>query len=142
MGRSLVKDPVAPATTKRMSSTVGRDNTNERAVRSELHKRGLRFRLHLRLLKSARRTTDIVFPATRVAVFIDGCFWHGCPVHGTWPKNNAEWWREKIEANIARDRDTDLRLAELGWTVVRVWEHEKVSEAADQIERIVRSRVG
>ena len=140
MGRALIKDPVAPATTKRMSSTVGRDNASERTLRSELHKRGLRFRLHRRLLKTTRRTTDIVFPSTYVAVFIDGCFWHGCPVHGTWPKNNAEWWREKIETNIARDRDTDQRLAEIGWAVVRVWEHEKVSEAADKIERIVRSR--
>lgn len=79
-----------------------------------------------------------MFPRARVAVFLDGCFWHGCPLHGTWPKNNAEWWREKIEANIARDRDTDRRLQELGWTVVRVWEHETIEAAIDNIEHTLR----
>ncbi|WP_442868300.1 very short patch repair endonuclease [Bradyrhizobium sp. CCBAU 53415] len=133
-------DPVLPVTTKRMTSTRGRDNAREIAIRSELHRRGLRFRLHQRLLKMTRRSVDIIFPAARVAVFIDGCFWHGCPIHRTWPKNNAKWWSEKIETNIARDRDTDRRLVELGWTIVRVWEHDKIDKAADQIERTVRTR--
>lgn len=75
-----------------------------------------------------------------MAVLIDGCFWHGCPVHGTWPKSNAVWWREKIEANVARDRDTDDRLHRGGWRVIRVWEHEPIGEAADRIETIVRDR--
>ncbi|TGS92698.1 DNA mismatch endonuclease Vsr [Mesorhizobium sp. M2D.F.Ca.ET.171.01.1.1] len=132
-------DPVATATTKRMAATPGRDNPRERRLRSTLHQRGLRFRLHRRLLSNSRRTVDIVFPRAHIAVFLDGCFWHGCPSHGTWPKNNAEWWREKIEANIARDRDTDRRLLEQGWTVLRVWEHEPVEVAADRIERFVRS---
>jgi DNA mismatch endonuclease (patch repair protein) len=83
---------------------------------------------------------DIVFPAARIAVFLDGCFWHGCPDHRTWPKRNAAWWREKIDTNVARDRDTDQRLKELGWYVFRVWEHEPIEVAADRIERIVRSR--
>ncbi|MBZ9797767.1 very short patch repair endonuclease [Mesorhizobium sp. ES1-4] len=121
-----------------MNATSGRNNPRERAVRSALHRRGLRFRLHRRLLANSRRTVDIVFPRARVAVFLDGCFWHGCPLHGTWPKNNAEWWREKIEANIARDRDTDRRLQELGWTVVRVWEHETIEAAIDNIEHTLR----
>src|SRR5690242_577987 len=98
-------DPVAGSTTDRMSKTVGRDNLRERELRSALHKRGLRFRLHLSLLVGTRRTVDVVLPAWRTAVFMDGCFWHGCPQHGSWPKNNAAWWRAKIEANIARDRD-------------------------------------
>jgi DNA mismatch endonuclease (patch repair protein) len=71
---------------------------------------------------------------------VDGCFWHGCPEHGTWPKQNGEWWREKIEANQRRDRDTDRRLEEAGWAVVRVWEHEGTESASARIERIVRRR--
>lgn len=132
-------DPVAAATTKRMAATPGRDNPRERALRSLLHRRGLRFRLHRRLLTNSRRTVDVVFPGVRIAVLLDGCFWHGCPLHGTWPKNNAAWWRAKIEANIARDRDTDRRLQELGWTVLRIWEHEPVDMAADRIEGAVRA---
>jgi DNA mismatch endonuclease Vsr len=132
-------DAVAPATSKRMAATAGRDNPRERALRSELHRRGLRFRLHQRLLTGSRRTVDIVFPSSRAAVLLDGCFWHGCRAHGTWPKNNAAWWREKIEANVARDRDTDRRLFEVGWKVLRVWEHEPIETAADRIEDLVRT---
>lgn len=131
-------DPVALATTRRMSRTAQRNNKRERALRSELYRRGLRFRLHQQLLPSRRRSVDIAIPSSRIAVFVDGCFWHGCPEHGTWPKNNADWWRAKIDGNIARDRDTDRKLADAGWTVVRVWEHEKVEIAADRIEAAVR----
>ena len=133
---------VAPETARRMSRTPQRDNPHERSLRSELHRRGLRFRLHRRLILGSRRSVDIVFPASRTAVFVDGCFWHGCPVHGTWPKNNAEWWRAKIETNIARDRDTNDKLADAGWTVLRVWEHEDLSAAADRIEDAVRRAGG
>lgn len=79
-----------------------------------------------------RRRADLVFPRKQVAVYVDGCFWHGCPVHGTWPKNNAEWWRQKIQGNQARDRDTDRQLRDAGWTIVRVWEHEAAG-AADKV---------
>lgn len=71
-----------------------------------------------------RRRADILFTKARVAVFVDGCFWHKCPVHGTEPKANAEWWRAKLQRNVERDRDTDRRLEEAGWTVIRLWEHE------------------
>ncbi len=135
---SELGQPVAPKTSARMARTAQRDNPRERALRAELHRRGLRFRLHQRILEGSRRTIDITFPGRRIAVFVDGCFWHGCPQHGTWPKNNADWWRAKIEANIARDRDTDGRLQAAGWTVVRVWEHEDVTAAADRIEKITR----
>ncbi|RUH36996.1 very short patch repair endonuclease [Pseudomonas aeruginosa] len=94
--------------------------------------------MHRRVLVSSRRSVDIAFPTSRTAVFMDGCFWHGCPAHGTWPKSNAEWWRAKINANIARDRDTDCKLIEAGWTVIRVWEHEDIQTAADRIEAVVR----
>lgn len=122
-----------------MQRTAQRDNAHERALRSELHRRGLRFRLHQRIVEGTRRTVDLAFAGPHVAVLVDGCFWHGCPAHGTWPKSNAAWWREKIEANIARDRDTDDRLDRGGWQVVRVWEHEPIAAAADRIEAIVRA---
>jgi len=89
-------------------------------------------------MASKRRRADIVFSRVHVAVFVDGCFWHGCPDHMTWPKANAEWWRAKIEANIARDRRTDEQLEEAGWTVVRVWAHEPIDAAADRVELAVR----
>jgi DNA mismatch endonuclease (patch repair protein) len=138
MTRATRNDPISAATTKRMAATHGRDNPRELALRSTLHRRGLRFRLHRGLLTGLRRTVDIVFPRARTAVFLDGCFWHGCPTHRSWPKNNADWWRQKIEGNIARDRDTDRRLREQGWTVLRIWEHEPIETAADRIEQIVR----
>jgi DNA mismatch endonuclease, patch repair protein len=75
-----------------------------------------------------------------VAVFVDGCFWHGCPEHATWPRSNAAFWREKIETNCRRDRDTDARLQEYGWMAIRVWEHEDPEEVAARIEQAVRSR--
>ncbi|MFG1480536.1 very short patch repair endonuclease [Xanthobacter sp. V4C-4] len=142
MTRPKRLEAVAPATSKRMAATTARDNSRERALRSELHRRGLRFRLHQRLLTGSRRTVDIVFLGARTAVLLDGCFWHGCPTHGTWPKNNAVWWREKIEANIARDRDTDRKLIETGWKVMRIWEHEPIAAAADRIEASVRAVSG
>jgi len=137
----LPKDPVLPATAKRMAKVAQRNNSSEKDLRSELHKRGLRFRIHRRLVTNTRRTVDIVFASAKIAVFVDGCFWHGCPQHRTYPKNNAEWWEQKINGNIARDLDTDAKLAELGWTVIRVWEHESPSRAADRIEANVRLRL-
>jgi len=110
------------------------------ALRRALHASGLRYRVHRRPVKGVRREADVVFGPTRVAVFVDGCFWHGCPEHATWPKNNAEFWRRKIEGNRARDLDTDARLAEAGWVAVRVWEHEDPAEAAARIAVIVASR--
>jgi DNA mismatch endonuclease (patch repair protein) len=92
------------------------------------------------VFKDRRRRADVVFGPARVVVFVDGCFWHGCPEHATWPAANADYWREKIESNRARDRDTDLRLAAEGWQVIRVWEHEDPAEAADVIEAAVRAR--
>ena len=125
-----------------MTSTRRRDTPGEVALRSRLHARGLRYRVDTTVLPGLRRRADVVFRKERVAVFVDGCFWHGCPEHGTWPKKNAEWWREKIEANVARDRDTDARLEQEGWVVVRVWAHESPEEAADFVEQLVRRRRG
>jgi DNA mismatch endonuclease, patch repair protein len=123
-----------------MSRTGSRDTKAELLVRRELHRRGLRFRVDRSVLTGVRRRADIVFGPARVVVFVDGCFWHGCPEHATWPTHNAEFWREKIETNRRRDRDTDVRLANAGWKVVRVWEHEDPHRVAASIERLVRSR--
>lgn len=106
-------------------------------MRSLLHRSGFRFRVDSKLPNSRRRG-DIVFTRKRVVVFVDGCFWHGCPDHGTWPKKNGDWWRAKIGANRERDTETDRMLAELGWAVVRVWEHEVPAEAARRIVSAVR----
>jgi DNA mismatch endonuclease (patch repair protein) len=122
-----------------MLAAKRRDTAPEMHLRSELHRRGLRFRVDAIPLPGVRRRADIVFRTARVAVYVDGCFWHGCPVHGTWPKANAEWWRTKIVANRDRDADTDRRMSEADWLVVRVWEHEGAA-AADRVESAVRSK--
>jgi DNA mismatch endonuclease (patch repair protein) len=125
-----------------MQNTPRRDTPAELALRRELHRRGLRYRVDHQPLPRLRRRADIVFTRRRVAVFCDGCYWHGCPEHGTWPTANAEWWRQKIEANKRRDRDTDARLAEAGWIVIRVWEHEDPDDAAARIvEALSRAQV-
>lgn len=123
-----------------MARTHGRDTKPEILIRSELHRRGLRFRVDQAPLSDMRRRADIVFTRQRVAVFVDGCFWHCCPMHATWPKNNAAWWRAKLETNQRRDRDTDRRLSEAGWGVVRIWEHEDALAAVDRIEALLRKR--
>ena len=81
-----------------------------------------------------RRRADLVFPRPRVAVYVDGCFWHSCPQHATVPKTNTDWWLAKLEANRLRDRNTDAEMAEAGWRVIRVWEHMTPSEGADLVE--------
>jgi DNA mismatch endonuclease, patch repair protein len=122
-----------------MQATRGRDTAPELALRRELHRRGLRYRVDTSVIPGLRRRADIVFVRKRVAVFVDGCFWHGCPEHGTQSRSNAAFWRDKITTNVARDSDTDARLRRAGWTVVRVWEHENAQIAADRVETIVRS---
>ena len=117
----------------------GRDTKPELAIRREVHRRGMRYRVAMRPAKSIRRSADLVFTRTRVAVFVDGCFWHRCPEHFRMPTTNRAYWGPKLEANVVRDRQTDDLLAAEGWTVVRVWEHELAVEAATRIEDVVRS---
>jgi DNA mismatch endonuclease (patch repair protein) len=124
-----------------MANTRGRDTTSELALRRAVHALGLRYRVDVRPVPSIRRRADLVFTRATVAVFLDGCFWHGCPEHISWPRRNAAYWRSKIEANQRRDLETDRLLRAGGWTVVRVWEHEVPSEAAHQIARVVRGRL-
>ena len=124
-----------------MLANKRRDTSTELAVRRELHSRGLRYRVDFAPITSVRRRADIVFTRARIAVFIDGCFWHRCPVHGTAPKKNSDYWSPKLQANVDRDRDTDRRLSEAGWLVLRVWEHEAADEAADRVESAVRKAI-
>ncbi|MDV8005519.1 very short patch repair endonuclease [Rhodococcus sp. IEGM 1318] len=124
-----------PATSARMSAQRRRDTKPEIAIRRELHRRGLRYFVDRAPVKGVRRRADLVFPRRKVAVFVDGCFWHSCPQHATFPKNNAQWWTDKLAANVVRDRDTDARLAEQGWTVLRIWEHEDPLVAAERVQK-------
>lgn len=128
----------SPAIRVIMRANKGRDTRPELAVRSAVHALGLRYRVGIRPVPVIRRTADIVFPREKVAVFVDGCFWHGCPEHHRPAKQNAEFWTAKIEGNIARDSDTDSRLQEAGWRVIRIWEHEQPTSAAERIWTMLR----
>jgi DNA mismatch endonuclease, patch repair protein len=119
-----------------MSRMPRADSAPEVTLRRELHRRGLRFRKHVRGLPGR---PDIVFTRARLAVFCDGCFWHQCPVHGSAPKNNAEWWQAKLQANVERDRRQTAQLEAAGWTVLRVWEHEDATEGADRVVAVYRT---
>ena len=116
-----------------------RNTAAEMALRSALHRMGMRYRLHQRVLPGSTRTADLAFRSAHIAVFIDSCFWHGCPEHATWPKANARWWAAKIEANKVRDLDTNERLSDAGWRPIRVWEHEDPNVAAVRVVQAVRT---
>ena len=111
-------------------------------MRRLLYSAGLRYRVDRAPLPGLRRRADVVFGPVRVAVFVDGCFWHGCPQHGTRPRSNEQWWHDKLERNRWRDRDTDDRLLAAGWQVLRVWEHEDPAAAAQRVQAAVRARRG
>ncbi|MEU4066571.1 very short patch repair endonuclease [Streptomyces wedmorensis] len=123
-----------------MSANKGRDTKPERALRSALHRQGLRYRVGVRPIPSLRRTADVVFSRARVAVFMDGCYWHGCPEHHRPAKKGAEFWQDKIEGNRKRDAETNQALSEAGWLVIRVWEHEDPEQASHRVIEAVRQR--
>lgn len=129
--------PSSPETSRRMAKVRQKGTDTEIALRRELYRRGLRYRIDYKVLKEPRRVADVAFPALKVAIFVDGCFWHGCPKHATWPKQNAEFWRQKIESNRIRDADTNARLQDADWTVLRFWGHESPIEAAEVVARLV-----
>ncbi|MGU3502598.1 very short patch repair endonuclease [Mycobacterium sp. C31M] len=129
------------ATSARMQRQRRRDTSIEVALRSRLHAAGLRYRLHERPLPGLRREADIVFRRAKVAVFVDGCFWHGCPTHSSKPKRNNDFWRTKIQRNSERDHATDQALRDAGWLPVRVWEHESVEEAAASVQKVIEKRL-
>ncbi|HSR94641.1 MAG TPA: very short patch repair endonuclease [Solirubrobacterales bacterium] len=137
--------PPAPPASSAGSKAVmlanrGSETAPEIALRSILHRSGLRFRKHVAPLPGLRCQADVVFTRAKVVVFVDGCFWHRCPLHATFPKANAAWWRAKLEQNFERDRRNDKALTRAGWTVVRVWEHEDPDAAAGRIEALLRQR--
>ncbi|NGO77253.1 very short patch repair endonuclease [Streptomyces sp. YC504] len=116
-----------------MSRQNSRDTGPEIAVRRLLHSNGFRYRVHYPVPGAPRRKIDIAFVGPRIAIFLDGCFWHGCPQHATSPKANAEWWQNKLDRNMARDRETGELLEASGWTVLRFWEHEEPESVAQVI---------
>jgi DNA mismatch endonuclease (patch repair protein) len=142
--------PPHPGSTSAAASAVARANRKtdtkpEREIRSMLHRCGYRFRKNFPIVLLGRRAIrpDIVFTKAKVAVFIDGCFWHCCPDHGTQPRANTAYWRAKLGRNVERDRENTMALASQGWEVVRVWEHVPVAMAvAEIIQRVLIARVG
>ncbi|WP_281292802.1 very short patch repair endonuclease [Methylobacterium oryzihabitans] len=130
-GHGWVEPTIAKSEAMRRIRTAG--TAPEIALRSRLHALNLRYRISYPVPGKPRRTIDIAFTRYRLAVFVDGCFWHGCPVHGTLPKTNAPFWANKISTNRGRDRDTDLALAAAGWDVLRIWEHTEPEEASRMI---------
>lgn len=133
-----------PASTS--ATAIGKANRRantkpERALRSVLHRRGLRFRKDHQLQASGLTVrADVAFTRRRVAVFVDGCFWHSCPEHGTVPKRNQEYWLPKLAGNRARDDRVNAALRVQGWEVVRIWEHEDPAKAADEIQDLIARR--
>ncbi|WP_083459926.1 very short patch repair endonuclease [Jiangella muralis] len=124
----------------RFRAQARRDTSPEMALRRELHRRGLRYRVQRRLLPGVRRTADIVFGPAKVVVDVRGCWWHACPEHGTTARHNADWWRQKLARNVARDAETESALRAAGWEVIVVWEHENPSDAAARVAVLVRQR--
>jgi DNA mismatch endonuclease (patch repair protein) len=138
---SRVSPPPSSYVARRtMQANRRTDTAPERLLRSTLHAQGLRYRKDRRIEAAGRHVRpDLIFGPARVAVFVDGCFWHRCPIHATHPVSNAEYWQGKFERNVERDRADDSALAAAGWTVLRVWEHEDPFEAAERIEAAVRT---
>jgi len=122
-----------------MESNRGRDTRLELALRRRLYRDGYRYWTHRRPEQSLRCVADVVFPRLKLAVFIDGCFWHWCPTHGTMPVLNRDWWRAKLEGNKARDHKNDLALRAAGWTVLRLWEHEPLEDMRASVARAIES---
>ena len=131
--------PSSEQVSEQMKRMPRKDSVPEVRLRRELHSRGLRFRVNLRGLPG---TPDIAFTRAKIAVFVDGCFWHRCPRHGVLPKANRDWWREKLDRNVSRDRLKDEELVSLGWTVVHFWEHEDEVGAAVRIRDLWEKKTG
>ena len=122
-----------------MHSNKGRDTSPELELRRRLHRLGLRYRVNERPIASLRRTADLVFTRWKLVVFVDGCFWHSCPDHGSLPAARREWWTDKLERTVQRDLETNEALTDAGWTVLRIWEHEDADEAALRVAAALES---
>jgi len=127
---------------RRMQAQRTRDTAPELAVRRLLHAAGLRYRVDRAPLPGLWRRADIVFGPARLAVYIDGCFWHGCSQHGNQPRANSDYWQPKLQRNRERDTETDRLLSEAGWTVLRAWEHEGPKDVAARVEQSLRQLRG
>jgi DNA mismatch endonuclease (patch repair protein) len=134
--------PSSTGVSERMSRVRRRDTAPELELRSELHRRSFRYRVDRRPLKGVPSRADLVFGPAKVAVYVDGCFWHSCPEHGTMPRSNEAFWQDKLARNQERDAQVNELLAAAGWTVVRIWEHETIDAAADRVESAVRESLG
>lgn len=132
--------PPSVLTRARMTTQQRKHTAPELVLRKALFRRGLRYRVNARPLADLRREADVLFIKSKVAVFLDGCFWHGCPQHARPTKSNTRWWAEKIAKNRTRDDETTRVLEAAGWAVIRVWEHEEPEKAAERVEGIVRAR--
>lgn len=132
------------ASSKAIRSTMrgnrSQDTKPELALRSEIHRRGMRYRVSHRPIPNVRMTADLVFPRLRIAVFLDGCFWHGCPEHYIPPNTNSHYWEAKLARNRRRDAEADRALKKSGWLALRFWEHEDTADIADRVERAVRAK--
>lgn len=135
----VIPVPSSAGVSARMSRQRRRDTAPEVSLRRLLHAQGFRYRVAWPVPGMPRRTADIAFTKAKVAVFIDGCFWHACPEHGTMPASNGDWWQNKLATNQARDLATNAHLQALGWTVVRAWEHEDVAAVAMRVAAAVRA---
>lgn len=131
--------PSSAVVSQQMSRHPRRDTGPELALRKALHAAGYRYRVQYPVTGRPRRTIDVAFTKQKVAVFVDGCFWHGCTIHRGVPTANNAWWQAKLAKNVARDADTTAHLRELGWTVVRVWEHESPGEALERIAAVLNT---
>lgn len=131
--------PTTDEVRRRMSAQKRTDTKLELELRRALFAAGFRYRVGYRVPGMPRRTIDIAFPGKKVAVFIDGCFWHRCPEHYVPVKNNAEWWEAKLARNVERDAETTAALEESGWRVVRIWEHEEVADALLRLGSILKN---
>jgi DNA mismatch endonuclease (patch repair protein) len=136
----LKPKPTSPDAEKRMKNQRQGDTRPEMALRKILFRKGYRYRVNRAPLPGLKCRADLVFPSKKVAVFVDGCFWHVCPEHGTWPKNNAAWWKEKLEANQRRDKKVNAMLTDHGWLPFRIWEHENPETAAAKVGEILKNR--
>jgi DNA mismatch endonuclease (patch repair protein) len=123
-----------------MMANRGRNTTPELSLRRRLHALGLRYYVNRRPVRTVARTADIVFPRSKVAVFVDGCYWHCCPIHGTRPRTNADFWSAKLDRNANRDLETNQALIDAGWTVVRIWEHDDPDAAASLVRSVISHR--
>jgi len=130
------------AVRRNMQANRGRDTGPEMELRRVLHRAGLRYRVHFPVPTDRRRRIDIAFTRSKLAVFVDGCFWHRCPKHYIAPKAHGSFWDSKIRGNVERDAETAMRLAESGWIVLRFWEHESAQESAAKIQAVLGATGG